>query len=337
MAQTKIRERLATFAQVLEYIDGPQAVLLDRTPDYKIVAVAIQRNDYKQPFFGAGISLGQWEKYRRGFVDLRFLFVHPQHKEWYLFDLQAAKNKLVSLTPVEKDQFAEENYIPEHGFFSYDHSEPIKATETDGLATQKYNTDGIWDLPDFTQFYHKVTDLYAFSLSLKKYVSPTVSVDLKRKIKESFSGHPLRGGSSYGNLYSGLLSVQSLGDRLSVGRLRYASPGEIDVKGRLDVFAEVAAALAQFSDNYDAIKDRYNTLYNFLQKNKLLKMDVEKFEDKGSISDYILKESNEFSKALMIEDAKLIYELTDKNSLKFAKVLLAHFRRLDGYFMFFAE
>jgi hypothetical protein len=40
---------------------------------------------------------------------------------------------------------------------------------------------------------------------------------------------------------------------------------------------------------------------------------------------------------MKINDLDLIYQLTNQNALVFAKVLLAHGRRLDRYFMFFAE
>src|SRR6202166_3911526 len=86
-----------------------------------------------------------------------------------------------------------ENYIPEAGFFAYNHSEKIKEDENKELATQKYLTDGIWDLPDFTNFYNKLTDLYAFFLSLKKYVADDTPFDIKKRIKESFQEQPLRG------------------------------------------------------------------------------------------------------------------------------------------------
>lgn len=331
------QERPAVLVQVLEYMDGPQAVLLDRSDDRKIVAVAIKKESYRYAFFGAEISFDQWERYRRGFVDLRFLFMFPRWKEWYVFDLVPIKNKVVNLIRAEKDAFAEEYYIPESGFFSYDHSEPIKSTDTIGLATQKYETDGIWDLPDFTEFYHKITDIYVFHLSLRKFVSPHTPIDEKRRIRESFTGHPLRGGSSYVNLYSDLASAQPLGERLSVGRLKYASAGEVDVRGRLDIFAEMTASLTEFGSGYDALREEYNHLHYYLAKNKYLKADAAKFDTGSAVAKFLRTESDKFAQGLKLENPALIYDLTGKNALKYAKILLAHFRRLERYFMFFAE
>jgi len=327
----------AKFVQVLEYMNGPQAVLAERSTDHKIVAVAIDKPGYRYPFFGAGISFEQWERYRRGFLDFRFLFMYPRWKEWYVFDLKSEETETVRLTRVQKDSFAEEHYIPEPGFFAYDHSEPIRSTEAQGLATQNYKTDGIWDLPDFTEFYHKITDLYTFHLSLKRYVAVSTPIDQKRKIRESFTGHPLRGGYSYVNLYSGLSSAQGLADRLSVGKLYYGSPGNVDVRGRLDVFAEMTTTFNEFAANYERVKSLYNALHHYLSKNKYLKADSDRFDKEGSVANFIHTEATGLARALGIENPELIYELTDKHALKYAKILLAHFRRVESYFMFFAE
>lgn len=124
----------AKFMQVLEYMDGPQAVLLERSADSRIVAVAIDKEGQRHSFFGAAISFDQWERYRRGTLDLRYLFMFPRWKEWFIFNLEANEEKAVNLQRVPKDAYAEEHYIPEAGFFSYDHSEPIKSTETESKA-----------------------------------------------------------------------------------------------------------------------------------------------------------------------------------------------------------
>ena len=324
------RQSAAKLGQILEYMDGPQAVLLERSADNKIVAVAIDREGCDNPFFDAAISYDQWERYRRGVLDLRFLFMYPRWKEWYTFDLKSGKADSIRLTRVPRDSFAESNYIPESGFFSYDHSEPVLATETYGLATQKYVTDGIWDLPDFTEFYHKINDIYVFFLSLKKYTIADKPLDEKKRIREAFMGHPLRGGSSYVNLYTDLMSAQELNDRLSVG--------EVDVRGRLDIFAEMRDALDELQKSYDALKQSYKYIYGYLAKNKMLRIDSENFNHIGAGGEFLLQEGLRFATEIdLSNEAHTVNELTGQNPLKFIKVLLSYFRRLERYFMLFAE
>ena len=186
----------AKFMQVLEYMDGPQAVLLDRSADSKIVAVAIDKEGERHPFFGAAISFDQWDRYRRGTLDLRYLFMYPRWKEWFVFNWDLNGEGFVELRRVPKDAFAEEHYVPEAGFFSYDHSEPIKSSDAELYFPRKAIERmgfGICRIsPNF------IINLRIFMFShylLRNLQTPMLLSRQRRLIRESFLGHPLRGGS----------------------------------------------------------------------------------------------------------------------------------------------
>jgi hypothetical protein len=133
----RAKKETARFLQVLEYFDGRQAILLERSADVKLVAVAIDKNGYDNPFFAASISFEQRERYRRGYVDFRSLFALPRWKEWYIFDLHGADLQAVELHKTVKDREAEESYIPASGFFAYDHSEQIISEISPNLGYTK--------------------------------------------------------------------------------------------------------------------------------------------------------------------------------------------------------
>jgi hypothetical protein len=99
----------------------------------------------------------------------------------------------------------------------------------------------------------------------------------------------------------------------------------------------LAVALKEFEANYAANKLEYKKLKDYLGQRKLLKADSKRFDKSGAVADYIYKEATRLGKRLRLKDLKLIYELTDKNALIFAKIMLSHYRRLERYFMFFAE
>jgi hypothetical protein len=327
----------ATLSKILEYIDRPHVVLLDRGGDRKIIAVAIDDEQYKYGFFGAEISNEQWYTYRRGFHDLRFLFLFPRWKSWCKFDLATAENSKVVLQWAPKDQLAEREYIPEPGFFAWDHSEPVAQEEAEGRATLSYKTDGVWQLPDFSHLYSKITDLYAFFLSLKDYSASSTSVEKKKKIKDAFEDPPLRGGSSYINLYGDLSSIQTFEDELTIKKLQYASAGEVIVQGRGDVFGEISTTFARFSSDYERLKEKYNSIHRYLGKGGYLKKTAEHFENVGAVADHLRRQSNELAIDMGLSDTATLYELTGSNALNYSKVVLSHFRRLEKYFMFFAE
>lgn len=336
IATPKDKRKRARLSLVLEYYDGPQAVLLQRSDDCRIVAVAADVSGYQMPFFGAEINLSQWERYRRGFVDLRYLFVHPHFKRWYFFDLIDARDR-IALNDADLSDGIQNDLIPEHGFFSYNHSEPVDIDIKQGRAIQSYKTDGVWDIGDFTKFYNKFSDLYAFFLSFKKYADQSISVATRKKIRDAFAKQPLRGGSSYGNLYNELAFSQNDSDRIAIGRIKYASPGEIEVRGRFDVFTEVSVAFHELEAHYIEIKDQYTILYKYLQEQGLLRAEAERFDQEGPIALYLKEMADKLGDSLKLADLSLLFDLTNKNALLYSKVLLAHFRRMEKYFLFFAE
>ena len=63
------KKKTATLAQVLEYMDGPQAVLLNRGNISKIAGVAIEKGGYTHPLFGAEFfrPMGEVQKRIDGF------------------------------------------------------------------------------------------------------------------------------------------------------------------------------------------------------------------------------------------------------------------------------
>ncbi|MPY75998.1 MAG: hypothetical protein GEU87_17280 [Alphaproteobacteria bacterium] len=326
----------AQFLCTLVYVDEPQVVLLKKGDDSRLIAVAVEKADHTYPFFAAEINLTQWQRYRRGFVDLRYLFTFPRWKRWYLFDLADMADGQVSLERAD-DSRSNESFLPQKGFFSREHTEPDLEEEIVKLETQNFAIDGSWDLPDFAQFYGKFTDLYYFFLGLRKYTSEFVKPEIKRQIRDAFAEHPLRGGSSYVNLYHDLFSAKEMNDALSVDKIRYASPGYVVVNGSADVFADIDSSLEKFASSYDEVKAQYLELHGYLRKMKLLSSSVERFDKDGAVAKYLVGECKRFAETMELSDFDLVYGLTGKNALGTAKILLSHFRRLERYYMFFAE
>jgi len=336
-AAKRWKEPLARYVGTLVYVDEPQVILLEHGIDSKIIALAIEKDGYDHPFLGAEISLSQWQRYKREFVDLRYLFLQPRWNRWYLFDLQKLnKDKLVPITRAERTDYKNEEYLPSHGFFSRDHTETLEEIIATDFATQKYLIDGTWEPVDLSIFFGRINDLYAFFLGIEKFRSETTTREQKRNLVETFTQHPMRGGSSYINFYGDLKGLLGFEERLSMGSIVKQSPGFVDLQGRSDILSEIVGAYDFYLENQEQLKDQYNALRGYLSKSKFLKLAPEKFDKTGPAAKHIRGMCNDFSRSLGV-DNQAIDRLTGNHPLMIAKILLSYHRRMERYFLFFAE
>jgi hypothetical protein len=265
MAKSQRKRKHAKFEAVLVYYDEPQLMRLKISDDHFLIAAAIADDLGSYPFFAAEISYDQYERYRRGSTHLRYLFDYPRYKKWYTFDFASLdEDDLVYAYEVQKDEINPE-WLPSAGFFSRSHTEP-DPTANQQLSQETFLIDGSWNLPDFSQFYGRVSDVYSFFLALDKFFRAAVPVDIKRAIKTAFTHYPLQGGSSYKHFYLDLITSQRYADRLSVKSIAYASPGRVEIFARNDIFSNFETSIRIFAENEQEVTERYNMLHSYLSK-----------------------------------------------------------------------
>jgi hypothetical protein len=341
MADTKQRwkESAAKYVSTLVYLDEPQVVMLDHGDDAKIIGVAIDKKGYDNPFLGAEISFSQWERYNRQFVDLHYLFLVPKWKRWYIFDLSDQDaNDRIPLERAEEADYRNEKYLPAQGLFwarSHTEDDPIFATSVE-VVSQKFLIDGTWDPPVISQFFARINDIYSFFLGIGKFQSEKTNNQQKRALVSAFTDNTLHSGFNYVNFYGDLKGLVTFGERLAMPAIVKQSPGFVNVEGKATTLKEVTEALTNFDKNQETIKVEYNTLRKFLSKSKLLKAgNVDKLEKNDPILRFIREHNKALSKGLGV-DVEPVDKLTS-NVLTTAKILLAHYRRLERYHMFFVE
>lgn len=340
MADPKKRwkENSARFVSTLVNLDEPQVVMLDHGDDAKIIGVAIDKEDYDSPFLGAEISFSQWERYNRQFVDLHYLFTWPRWKRWYIFDLADLDEHCdIPLKRVQEADYRNPKYLPAQGFWARSHTEddPVFAASTE-VVTRKFLIDGTWDPADISQFFGRINDIYSFFLGIGKFQSEKTNHEQKRALVNTFTDNTLHSGFNYVNFYGDLKGLVTFGERLAMPAIVKQSPGFVSVEGKATTLDEVTEALANFTAKQDAIKIEYNMLRKFLSKSKLLKAgNIDKLEKNDPIFRFIREHNKTLSKSLGV-DVEPIERLTS-NVLTTAKILLAHYRRLERYHMFFAE
>jgi hypothetical protein len=334
--ERKKKQLRATYVCTFVYADEPQVILLERGKDAKVIAVAIDRGGMEYPFLGAEISFSQLERYQREFVDLRYLFTMPYYHRWYLFDLATLdKDKSLLLSDAEKEDYQKEEYLPEHQFFARNHTEPEELPVLATAGKQKHLLDGNWEASDYARFFAQVSSLYSFYMGLKKLKSSATSAIQTVGLRKAFTEYPFRGGSSYVNFYKDLRDSLGFHERLAMGGIRKESPGYVNMTGDAAVLGQVVDAMKHFEAGYEALQPRYNFLHDYLSKLDFLATSPDSLKIHSATASSIEGHARELAEGLGISYDE-IASLTG-NPLSTAKIVLSHYRRLERYYLFFAE
>jgi hypothetical protein len=326
----------AKFEQILLEADGPQIILLSSAGDTKIIAVAVDEEGYDYPFFGAQVTIEQFEEYLSQRFDLRYLMLRSKFKRHYLFDFGSLHGPEVSMLSVKLNPQNEERYLPDHGFFAREHTHSYMRHVARPQTEQIFGVDGAWDLSEFSHFYGQISDIYAFYNSVDVFLDDQISQDQKSRVKGAFL-KPFQGGGSYLSLYDSLAAVQTKSNRLHVGGISYNSPGYVKIKGAAKPFLEIRELLAHLDTNSALITAGYNSLRSYLVQQKLLALPAEKFDLTSDVAKTVEAKTIDFAEILGAVEYEVIDKMSDKNGLVAAKVLLSLYRRAMRLHEFFLE
>lgn len=333
-----ISVRSATVADELVSLDGPQVLLLNTNRGRPAFAVAICRPGMKEPFFACEATDKAAEKYFQGKADLRYVFLQAAHKAYYFFDLAEEKDDTVSFVRATPEEASNPSFWPDVGFFSRSHTSSFRRAITSNLTIQTYKIDGKWGANDFSHFHAKMSDLYALFAVINRLDGQTAATE-RGFLSEAIRHKLWRGGGSYVGFYDELFEQNEKHQLapLEVARIRYSSPGNIDLRGNADALAYASDAVSVIEGNSDACKKLYNEVHGALRKAKLLRAPPAKPFPSEAIRKYVLLKTNDLAAAMEIEKADEIYRACGKNTLVFAKLILSIYRRANELYMFQAE
>lgn len=243
------------------------------------------------------------------------------------------KDGKVSMTRFEGAEINDE-WLPEPQFFSRFHTEVFDSAP----APAKVETllvDGDWELQEFGSFYQRYSDVYAFLVSLMNWHDKGVPLQTRDKIKDAFAGKPFEGGSSYLHFFADLFSALRPGERLGLDKVKYASPGFVEVNGRAEAFDLVETSVETFLAGHSAMRKEYNEFRAFLSKAGLLSLAGNKFPPDHAFAPAITDRAKAFAGTLGLDQFDLIMSLANDNALVAAKIVLSYYRRIEeasGYF-----
>ncbi len=306
------------------------AVLSNQRSKFIAVAVPDPSDNY---FLVTSVTSDNLKQYLAEVVDLRFLFTYP-HKRSSFYCHIADFNESIRL--VRHDAQIPEDHLPERGFFSRFHThEFIEEAVPQGSEILKL--DGQWELFDFARFQAKFSDVYAFLAALKNVIDGSVDERIRFGIRGAFLGKPFKGGGSYGSLFSDLNYFIPSNEKLSLRRIKKASPGEMELRGEARLFDETEVHVTNYLRNRSTIEPSYKALHGLLQTNSLLRQDVAKFESDTPIGNQILVLALFLAELHRMPNTEKIHALCDGNALATTKVVLAFHRRVEGAAEFFAQ
>lgn len=330
----KPRKTFATFEQVLFLLEDPELIVLSIGARTKVVAVACRRISDVE-YFGVRVSIENLSEYLNEKFDLRYLFIHGNLQKWYEFDLPSFDEKIelrsVPLTPARI-----ESYVPDHGLFANHHTSDYSAIEIKSYSRQRFNVDGQWDMKEFSKFHSYISDLYAVTRGIDIFVDEDQSLDVRRKVMESFV-KPWEGGGSYFGFFKSLSKAGGAEYRPRVGAIQWASPGYIDVVGNEDSFHRLIDVLSHYGGNKRKIDRRYSELYAYMQEMRLLKQGARNFDRKSALAEEVNLRAKRLAGELCIVPYRELKKMAGNNPLVAAKVLLATERRVDRLHRFFAQ
>lgn len=298
----------------------------------KFIAVAVP-DESDTRFVVTSVTPDHLKAYLAEVVDLRYLFTYPHKRSSFYCHIVNFTDK-IQLT--RHDAQIQDDHLPERGFFSRFHThEFVEEPIPEGSEVLKL--DGQWELFDFARFQAKFSDIYAFLAALKNVIDGTVEERIRSGIRGAFLGKPLKGGGSYGSLFSDLSYFVPSNEKLSLRRIKKASPGEMELRGEAKLFDETEVHVINYLQNRSAIEPAYKALHGLLHTNNLLRLDVAKFESNTPIGAQILALALSLAQLHKMPNTKEIHTLCGSNALATTKVVLAFHRRVEGAAEFFAQ
>lgn len=333
MAKGVEKER-AKIQQILLYYNEPEILLLKKSAIEYIVAVGAVDDEDESVFIGASMTLRQLTEYQEGKFDLRFLLSHANLRRYWKFSYNEVDVE-VELSRVTRGSDAVAAALPDSGFFSRSHEDIdiVKLQVAD--ADERFEIDGSWDLGEFSTLYGQIEDVYYILTDIRRYSNPSSSQKEKNQITSAFE-RPWRGGGSYVGFYDNIANDNLPVARLKVSGIQYNSPGFVKLKAKRESFDSMIALLQAYSHEPKLTRKSYIALYKFLSFGGFLKAPADTVI--SSVNDEeITKLAKGLESYMTGVSFDTLYEMSGKNTLVAAKVLMSVYRRVEKLFRFFEE
>ena len=184
--------------------------------------------------------------------------------------------------------------------------------------------DKRWALYEFSIFSKEYVQLYNFFYVLK-------AIEEEEKFFVDFSTYPWEGGYSVVNFFRRLDSYVIEEHELKVNKIRYESPGFIELTGIVASAADVAAVIGSVCGSILAVNKTYDAILSSYRRRRLAKLKIIEKESQldNQHSGFIREANEELISILNLKPRHLsaLKKLSKGNELIQLKILLALLRR----------
>ncbi|MER9120845.1 hypothetical protein [Mesorhizobium sp. M0590] len=328
-------KRHASYIQTLVYYDGPVLALLQDRQGNNVVAFAVpdEIEGFDEPFIAKSTSPKLLSDYLRQRIDLSYLMRERRGGEPYLFDWAKFENE-VQLVPAETVVEDVANLLPSPGFFARNHTEQFKGIKLSVLASHTYRIDGRWSANDFSRFYAKLDDLYSLFSYLDEVRDATGP--LAQKLVEKIAKYPWQRGGSYLGFFRDIAAESKEDYPLQVSKIKYASPGVIEVKGVYSSLAQIDALVGIFDANKADLSSLYRELHGILERDSVLGTGDQDFSNSATAK-MAVERADKLLVGLSVSDPNAVKEACQNHFVPYAKIALAIYRRGEEFHRFHAE
>ncbi len=332
-----IRPKTAKVVEALVEYDGPQLLLLKSSRNLPMFGVAVEREGFDSAFFCCEVRKKTSEKYFEGTADLHYVYKNALSNSYYMFDLGTDEEETISLEVLSEKEAENQSYWPSIGFFSRDHTSDYGRGGASN-AIKVFKIDGKWTSDDFSSFHNRVSQLHALYAVLDRLDEGNVRSE-QAFIRQAIQTRLWRGGGSYVGFYGDLearndnLEVE----RLEVARIKYASPGEIALRGNNKALSDISDVIDLFNANRDKVKTLYRELYVLLKKDKLLSAEPNARFSSERIQQLAMDKSLDLATEIGLEAVGKIRAACSNNPILFSKLVLSICRRALELHEFYAE
>ena len=330
--------RTAELIKTLVLFDGPQLALLRSDRDRYMLAVACKKAGYSFPFFSVEVGEDTLRRYLNERIDLNYAMrLRESFKKYYFFDWKNLKNMRVPVVQANLAEVKDSSFYPDPGFFARTHTSEYSLGAAAKSSARQFQIDGSWDAGDFSRFYSKIADIYAFALLSSKELRSKVGEVDTANIKNTISHQAWKGGGSYVSFYSQLFaSVHSLVP-LNISKIQYESPGYIELTGGEDSLADLTGIVYLFDMHGESLKESHDQLRGLMEREGLLGSGREKKFSGPGMEAYANKVAGMLANSLGVDDSQDLYEMCGSDTAVFCKVILSYYRRARDLHKFYAE